>query len=229
VDVAVAVWCGPSSPNRGDNDGASARSRLVIVRATESTHAAALDSQDAADHELMDRVRQSDPAALATLLHRHGESLARYAITIVHSRDTAQDVVQDVFIKVWEIRETMTLAGSVSGYLLRMTRNRALNVARHERALARAAHDAYLNAPDLQYQVYNAGDARLTAAELARLARQAIAELPERSREVFLMRRQARLPASAVAEALGITQAAVHVHLSRALRRIAEHIGRHLE
>jgi RNA polymerase sigma-70 factor (ECF subfamily) len=77
--------------------------------------------------------------------------------------------------------------------------------------------------------VYNAGDADVLAHELNQVIRRAIDALPPRVRDVFLMRRQSGMSAAAVAEALGISVGAVHVHLSRALHRITQEIGQHLD
>jgi RNA polymerase sigma-70 factor (ECF subfamily) len=201
---------------------------LVVVRATDAHGPGEQEAADAADRELLQGIRNDDAQALDRLLRTHADGLTRYAAMIVGRTDVAQDVVQDVFIKLWDVRHDLTIAGSVGGYLLRMTRNRALNVARHERSLNRLARIASRDASLVRVDVYNAGEAELDAQELTRVIQLGIDALPPRTRDVFLMRRQSGMSATAVAEALGISVASVHVQLSRALHRIAQEIGRQL-
>lgn len=200
-----------------------------MVRANETHSPDEREAADAADRGLLQRIRHDDAQALDRLLRTHAVGLAAYAATIVGQTDVAQDVVQDVFIKLWDVRHELVLNGSVGGYLLRMTRNRALNVVRHERSLARLAKLAAQDASLVRVDVYNAGDADVLAHELNQVIRRAIDALPPRVRDVFLMRRQSGMSAAAVAEALGISVGAVHVHLSRALHRITQEIGQHLD
>ena len=94
--------------------------------------------------------------------------------------------------------------------------------------MARIANVLATDASLVHVQVHHA-EAQLQTEELARAIQRAVVALPPRVREIFLMRRQSGLPAAAVADALGISVGAVHVQLSRALRRIAEEIARYLE
>jgi len=179
-------------------------------------------TETASDDPLVVGLRSGDVRALDAIVVAQSPGLIRYAASIVGSMDTAEDVVQDVFIKLWNARAELTLSGSLSAYLLRMTRNRALDVARHERAHARRAQEVVRG----DQTVRNSGDSAVETDELSRMLRDAITSLPARSRDVFLMRRRAGLSSAEVAQALGITVPAVHVHLSRALRRIAQTMGR---
>jgi RNA polymerase sigma-70 factor (ECF subfamily) len=209
-ELTLPAWFGGRSFGGDEAEPRRARPRSKILPPP-------AERSDDADNPVLVRLRQGDVQALDLLLTNYSAGLIRYAATIVGSIDAAEDVVQDVFIKVWNVRSTLKPTGDFGAYLLRMTRNRALDVMRHERAEARR----HQTADALERVGYNEGAVAVETDELARRLFHAIDSLPQRSRDVFLMRKRSGLSSVAVAQALGITVAAVHVHLSRALRRIA--------
>src|SRR5687767_11509654 len=84
------------------------------------------------DSELIKRLQSGDEAALSLLLHRYFTPLRNYVYLTVRSYDIAQDIVQDLFVKLWNSRNDLIIAGSVRSYLFRAAYNRALNARRDE-------------------------------------------------------------------------------------------------
>lgn len=171
---------------------------------------------EAADIALLARVLNGDETGLAALLDRHWHSLVRYSRSILNDSDAAEDVVQQVFVRLWERRETWGLAGSVLGLLFRMTRNMSLDDTRQSAARQRAV-DKAAN-PDQP-----AGPAEhVENDEIGSAIRAALTKLPQRRREVFILVREHGLSYSETAEALGIAQQTVANHLSMALSELKE-------
>jgi len=169
-----------------------------------------------ADIALLARVLNGDESGLAVLLDRYWHSLVRYSWSILNDRDAAEDVVQNVFIKFWEHRESWGLEGSVLGLLFRMTRNLSVDEQRQYDTRRRAANKT----PD-RYAVPSPTDSTHTQ-ELASAVDVAVAKLPQRRREVFVLIRQHGLSYREAAEALGLAPQTVANHLNMAVADLRE-------
>src|SRR5687767_3749802 len=131
----------------------------------------------ASDTDIIERIRHGDEFALRELLKIYGVKLLRVAVPITGSEDVAQDVVQDVFIKIWDMRTQLRIHGSVAAYLYRAVRNRALDVRKHERA--QHALESHIQIED------DEGDG-IDRDDLSAAVEEALESLPPRAREIFL-------------------------------------------
>ena len=171
---------------------------------------------EAADIALLARVLNGDETGLAALLDRHWHSLVRYSISILEDSEAAEDVAQQVFVRFWEHRETWGLTGSVLGLLFRMTRNMSLDESSQRGARQRVV-DKTAN-PEQP-----AGPAEhVQNDEIVSAIQAALAKLPQRRREVFVLVREYGLSYIETAEALGIAPQTVANHLSMALLELKE-------
>jgi RNA polymerase sigma-70 factor, ECF subfamily len=83
------------------------------------------------DAELMERVRRGDEAALAALYDRYAGLILTVALRVVGDRELAEEVMQDSFLRVWNASDTYRASrGQVSGWLIGITRNRAIDMLR---------------------------------------------------------------------------------------------------
>ena len=83
------------------------------------------------DAELMERVRRGDEAALSALYDRYGGLILTVALRIVGDRELAEEVMQDTFLRVWNASDSyLASRGQVSGWLIGITRNRAIDMLR---------------------------------------------------------------------------------------------------
>lgn len=178
------------------------------------------------DRAIMTRVREGCEASLGMLLQRHWSGLTAYASRLVHDREDAKDVVQEVFARVWLKRTDWEPCGSVSGYLYRITRNLSLNWRRSERVRSRAESRGGL-------QLLESGKVsdpleQLEAHRLRREVEAAIEQLPDRRREVFVLSRFHGLTHREIGEALGISVPTVSNQMSAALAQLALLLSHHL-
>ncbi len=164
-----------------------------------------------ADIALLARVLNGDETGLAVLLDRHWRSLVRYSLSILDDVDAAEDVVQEMFVRLWEQRETWGLEGSVLGLLFRITRNLSLDEQRRQGARKRAA-DKALNINNQSCPAEFVQHKEIEAAFQV-----ALANLPQRRRDVFLLVRQHGLSYRETAEALSIAPQTVANHLAMAV------------
>lgn len=135
--------------------------------------------------------------------------LARY----VGSPAIAEDLVQDLFLAIWDRRTTVRVRGSVRTYLFAAARNRALNHLKHER-IAHRFRRRRIAAGD-ERDPSAPGEADLLAAlELQRV----LQTLPPRRRRIFVLNRCRGLSYTRIASTLGLSVKTVEVEMGRALR-----------
>lgn len=176
------------------------------------------------DTVLLARLAAGDAAALDALLERHWPSLYRYALRRTGSPDDAADIAQEVFCRLWERRADWRAHGSVKGLLFRLARNAAVTGQRRRRVRERAAHLLADLAPDP-----TPATAAAERAELRAALERAIAALPARRREVFLLRMVDGLSYDEIAAAMDTSRQTVANQLSRALATLRTTLGHLLD
>ena len=82
------------------------------------------------EKELIEQIRDNDKTAFTILIETNKDQVFRIAMGFVHDRALAEDIVQDVFIKFWEIRNDFELTAKLSTWLYRVTANMSINAIR---------------------------------------------------------------------------------------------------
>lgn len=165
------------------------------------------------DRDLLARLRGGDHGAFDQLFRQWYEPAVRSASRILRDAGVAEELAQDVFLELWRRRESLPPESSVGAYVLQSVRNRALNHLRHLQVQQRSVvHIEALTEPAER------SDARLQTGELQVAVRDAIAALPPRTREVFVLSRERGLRYGEIAAMLGVSVKAVEANMSRALR-----------
>ena len=164
---------------------------------------------------LFERLARGDEAAFDTIFRTWYAPLVRVATYMLHDTGIAEEIVQDVLLEVWRRRETLAFEQEPRRYLMRATRNRALNHVRHEAVAARAA------ARDISEEAHAAtAPAIVDAAELEVAIAQAVSTLPDRCRAVFELSRRHSMSYAQIAEALDIAPKTVENQMGKALRML---------
>jgi len=150
--------------------------------------------------------------------------LCQFGRKYVGDLDAAKDIVHDVFINLWEKRETIDIDKPLRSYLYTAVHNRCLNHLRDNRRFV--PRDLPAGAPELQ-ELIDSGDV-LEQEELMQHINQVLASLPEKCREIFLLNRFDGLKYREIAEKLDISVKTVETQMSRALKRLREQLVRYL-
>jgi len=169
------------------------------------------------DRDLQDRLRQGDHAAFDTLFRATYGQLVGVTQSVVRDHAVAEEIVQDVLLELWRRREDLVVEDSLRAYLFRAARNRALNHLRHAAVERRGEPYARGDA-----SVLPRADARVSASEINVALKRAVAELPERCREIFELSRVHGLKYSEIAQTLGISIKTVEAQMGKALRLLRE-------
>lgn len=166
-------------------------------------------------------LRSGDAEAFERVYRSYVVVLCQLADSYVRSRDTAEDIVQDLFTWLWANRHGFQPEHGLRAYLFGAVRNRALNALRHEATASRVS----LVQSSTATRVSAAADAELMASDLATAIQAAVESLPPRCREVFVLLRTQTLTYAEVAVILGISPKTVEVHMTRALAVLRARLG----
>ncbi|MFD1605541.1 RNA polymerase sigma factor [Flavobacterium artemisiae] len=139
--------------------------------------------------------------AYTEIFKRYSRLLVNHAYKILGSQDEANDVVQEVFLTIWNKRHELNITGSFSSYLYKAVKNRVLNHIAHENVVSRYA-DSFSDFIEIDYAF---ADSNLREKELEAIIAKEIALLPEKMREVFLLRKVEELSYDEIADQLNIT------------------------
>jgi len=146
--------------------------------------ASAIVSQDL---ELVRRVRLGDEGAFEQIFRTYYARLVSFARTGIDSQDLAEETVQEVFLHIWMRRESWVVERSLAAYMFRAVRNRISNARRSLRL--ETSYNADI-ARETDGGLDVSGDGRLHEAEIEAALAKALALLPDRARQVFLLSRR---------------------------------------
>jgi len=155
----------------------------------------------------------------------HYAGLVAFARGYVDDFSAAEDVVQDVFLAVWRRWDELELRGKIRTYLYSAVRNAALDRLKHADGVLRHRTKATIALTPGP----RPADEAVRHHELASAIEAAVQQLPERSREAFVMSRDGGLTYAEIAEVLGVSVKAVEASISRALRSLRHHLAPFLE
>ena len=174
------------------------------------------------DRDWVARIRAGDAAAFETAFRTYHPALCAFAFRYVRSREVAQDLVHDVFTRLWQA-QGRELRHTLKSYLYAAVRNAAISHLRsalverrwreHELARAGAAE---------QPHACNDAHQQLESEELAAAVRRVLDSLPERCRLALTLRWQRQMSYAEVAEAMEISVKTVEIYVSRGLAALRE-------
>lgn len=177
--------------------------------------------------ELFDRIKAGDQKAFELLFSIYFPRLNDFAKKVVKNDVISQDIVQEVFMKVWEKKGDI-LNINPEAYLFRLVRNRCIDYINHLRVVNERLNEIeILSKYEELYRIDFIGDEPyvLIEKELKLKIEQTIQTLPDRCREVFILSRINGLKNREIAEKLDISIKNVERHLSRAIQSFKDNLA----
>lgn len=166
------------------------------------------------DEELVSLLKAGSSAGFEAIYERHWQAAYQAALNVLRDEDACMDVLQDVFVWLWDHREQVNIA-SLRTYILTAVKFKMLNVIRHNRL--RDAAYAYLppvdGEPDFSGSSVEVKELRAMIDEFAE-------NLPGKAREIFHMSRNEYLSNREIAERLGISEKTVKNQLNISLGKL---------
>jgi RNA polymerase sigma-70 factor (family 1) len=168
------------------------------------------------EKEILTKISSGDARAFAALFEGYQGLVYSFAKRLTRSEALAEDVVQEIFLKIWLGRETLGAIDNFGAYLNRAVRNHSLNVLRQIAQQARMSQELGLVTP----QEIRETEAYLDLKESEMILGLALQSLTPQQRQVFLLCREEGLKYEEVAARLQISPLTVHSHMKQALKSI---------
>jgi RNA polymerase sigma-70 factor (ECF subfamily) len=165
-----------------------------------------------------------DPPAFRALFDAHGEALRRYAQRIVCSREVAEDVVQEVFLRLWRVWDRVEVGTGTRAYLYITTRARALNHLKREQRARRRLNELLCGLEHEEPSLSPEGESNLRAGEIVGAIERVLAMMPPRQREVAALRLHGQRTVAEIAALLEISPRTVELHIGRATKLLRERL-----
>ena len=153
-----------------------------------------------------------DSQTIESLFQDHYEGLCRYAFSILKNQDEAEDVVQKLFLKIWEKRKELEIQSYIKSYLFRAVYNSSLNELK--RINKKSMQEELENLPQLKTD----DSEPILYQELEGRIEEALQTLPEKCGEVFQLSRFKDLSYKEISEQLNISIKTVENHMGKALK-----------
>jgi RNA polymerase sigma factor (sigma-70 family) len=131
-------------------------------------------------------ISQGEGTAFNEFFNYHHHHIGQYVFSITKSREIAEEIVQDIFLKIWQERESLTTINNISSYLFILARNQTLNAIRKLATEKKNKQNIEIFLQDNSLQM--GGDN--FEAEMAEIIESAVANLPPQQQKVFLLRQQ---------------------------------------
>lgn len=165
-----------------------------------------------------------DENAFEQVFKTYFKKLHAYVCTLLKDDAFAEEIVQQVFFKLWDRADTISIGGSVAAYLYRAVHNESLNHIKHQKVkVTHQLHVAY----SMKNHTEPAAKT-LQAKELEQKIKTVLNELPEQCRTIFQMSRYEEMKYREIADALSISVKTVENQMSKALKILRDRLTEYL-
>ena len=166
------------------------------------------------DTVLINKLQMRDEAAFEETFKANFKSLHAYAFTMLRDEMAAEEMVQNVFCKLWERNENLSISGSIRAYLYRAVHNESLNYIKHLKV--RSEHQLFVS-----HRINESAEQaskKIQLRELEEKLQTAMNDLPEQCRTIFQMSRFEELRYREIADRLNISIKTVENQIGKALK-----------
>jgi len=166
------------------------------------------------DTDKIRRIRQGDIQQFESLFRSSYVSLVRYAMTVIKDHDTAEEIVQDLFFRLWQNKDKLNIESSLNGYLFRSVHNSCLHFIEHQKVIVKHVNEMSYESDEASGNT----DDSLNFKELQEKIARILERLPEKCGKIFCMNRFEGLKYSEIAEKLSISVKTVEANMGKALK-----------
>ncbi len=181
----------------------------------------AMTTRGISNQNLLAQIAAGDEHAFRILFNTYSSKIYGYALKLTRSVDLGEEVVQDVFMKIWINRSTIHEIQNIEAYLITLTRNHTFN------ALKRAAIEVAAKARLIKKleEAHHETEETVNFRESQMILNTAIDRLPPQQRLVYSLCHEQGLKYEEVAQRLKISRLTVKTHMQQALRTLKSHFS----
>jgi len=172
---------------------------------------------------LVEQLISGSEKAFVTLYNNYKDVIYGYSLKLLKVNTYAEEILQDVFMKVWQKRETLDTTLSFKSFLFTIARNKcfdflekAANIDKMKQAIFYKSQKSFMNS-----------DQRLIEVDFEQIKREAFECLSPKRRIIFEMSREKRMTYDEIATELGISESTVKSQMSKALKNMRNFLNRH--
>jgi RNA polymerase sigma-70 factor (ECF subfamily) len=171
------------------------------------------------DAILLKLLKAGDGAALEEIYFRYSETVFVAALKKVRSRHIAEELVQNLFIRLWIKREELNIQ-HLPAYLQTAIRYQVIDYIR-----SKIIHERYYQSTKEQQHTHeNSSESRLLLHELAMAIDNTIKKLPQKTQEIFRLSRYEKRSIKEIAQYMGLSEKAVEYHMTQSLKFMRLHL-----
>jgi RNA polymerase sigma-70 factor (ECF subfamily) len=170
-----------------------------------------INGQD--DLLLISLIKQGNNRALDSLFRKYYYSLCRFATYLSNRTDLAEEIVADVFFRIWEKRETITVEKNVRSYLFTATRHTCINYMKQEKHMMEDLSE------DLVHETPGPDD-ELMYSELESRINELINFLPQKRKAIFQLNRFEGFTYNEIAEILSLSSKTIENQMGKAIKQL---------
>lgn len=171
---------------------------------------------------LLLQIAEGNEKAFSSLYYKYHHRLGIYLYQLTASRPFAEEILQDVFCKVWEKRDQLPAIENFQAWVFTIAKNQALN------ALRSMVSERLQKKVWAKDQVDVAGLDQVTAEDQLQLIDKAISQLPPQQKKVFMLSRYKRLKYIEIAQELNLSKETIKSYLQIATSSIRKYVNNHL-
>jgi RNA polymerase sigma-70 factor (ECF subfamily) len=173
------------------------------------------------DQQLLSASKNGDEQAFRLLFEKYWDDLFRIAFKRLHCADDAKDILQDVFLSLWNNIGSVTVEDSLGGYLYTALRNRIFNHFEKHQSRLRSLMKQPYDPVQTEDNIWNA----FITKELEQHIASEVDKMPEKMRHIYLLSKEARLTNAEIASLLDLSNQTVKNQLHNALKRLRQSLA----
>lgn len=174
---------------------------------------------------LLHQISTGDAKAFGIIFHRYSPKVYHYALKIVKSEILAEEIAQEIFVKIWKQEEHLMQIENLDAYLRVLTRNHTLKVLRR---MALEVRTSKMMATNYK-EDHNETEEYIIFKDSEKILNQAIEKLPAQQKLVYRLCHQEGLKYEEAAERLNISKLTVKTHMQHALRFLRNYVSTHTD
>ena len=182
-------------------------------------------SSDNITHELLTRLKTGDMLAFDQIYEMYSHKLFSFVFKILKNEAEVDDIVQEVFVKIWESRDKLEDYKLLNAYIFTIAYNNSIDLIRK-----RISNNKYLehlkNSASINFTSNIVSQIEFN--ELSNQVEKLIAKIPDRQKQVYLLHREEGLTYPEIAEQMGISKNTVENHMAKALKYIRQNVDNSL-